>query len=350
MVTMSLCMIVKNEERVLARCLDSLRDLFEEIIIVDTGSSDATKEIARSYTDKVYDFVWQDDFALARNFSFSKATMDYIYCADADEVLDEENRIRFLNLKKVLLPEIEIVQMWYLNSKEYNTTENYSKEYRPKLYKRLRTFHWIDPIHESVNLNPVIYDSDIEILHLPESNHGKRDFGIFQKAFSKGQYLSKKLYHMYARELMLAGQKEDFDEAVAFFAAGLSDDRRTLEEHQEAYCVLAKQARLSRNAVEFFKWTTKNLCTQPCAEICCELGYFYLEQNDVQEAMVWFTNARTETQAILDARAAKKIPSVMLAECFEIMAKENEFLCDYYMEQANEMRKLAEEGNEESVN
>ena len=86
MITISVCMIVKNEERVLARCLDSLSGLADEIIIVDTGSDDKTKEIALSYTDHVYDFVWVDDFSAARNYSFSKAAMVYIYVADADEV------------------------------------------------------------------------------------------------------------------------------------------------------------------------------------------------------------------------------------------------------------------------
>ena len=71
MITISLCMIVKNEEKVLARCLDSIADLMDEIIIVDTGSSDNTKEIAKKYTDKIYDFAWIDDFSAARNYSFS---------------------------------------------------------------------------------------------------------------------------------------------------------------------------------------------------------------------------------------------------------------------------------------
>lgn len=92
MITISLCMIVKNEERLLARCLDSVADLMDEIIIVDTGSTDQTKEIAARYTDKIYDFEWVQDFSAARNFAFSKATKEYIYSADADEVLDEENR------------------------------------------------------------------------------------------------------------------------------------------------------------------------------------------------------------------------------------------------------------------
>lgn len=62
-------MIVKNEEEVLRQCLDSVNNLCEEIIIVDTGSTDKTKEIAREYTDKIIDFKWIDDFSAARNIA-----------------------------------------------------------------------------------------------------------------------------------------------------------------------------------------------------------------------------------------------------------------------------------------
>ena len=133
MITISLCMIVKNEEAVLARCLDSIADLMDEIIIVDTGSTDRTKEIASRYTSNIYDYKWNGNFADARNYSFSKATCQYIYCADADEVLDEQNHAKFALLKKGLLPEIDIVQMHYCNQLSYNTVYNYDKEYRPKL-------------------------------------------------------------------------------------------------------------------------------------------------------------------------------------------------------------------------
>lgn len=67
MATVSLCMIVKNEEKVLGRCLDSAKEIADEIIIVDTGSTDRTKEIAAEYTEKIYDFEWNDDFSAARN-------------------------------------------------------------------------------------------------------------------------------------------------------------------------------------------------------------------------------------------------------------------------------------------
>lgn len=91
---LSLCMIVKNEEENLDKCLDSIKGLVDEIIIVDTGSTDNTKEIAFKYTDKIYDFTWCNDFAKARNYSISKATNDWILVLDADEVVknfDVEN-------------------------------------------------------------------------------------------------------------------------------------------------------------------------------------------------------------------------------------------------------------------
>ena len=139
MISISLCMIVKNEEKLLKRCLDSYRPVCDEIVIVDTGSTDRTKEIAAGYTDLIYDYPWNNDFASARNFAFSKANCDYIFSADADEVLDEENRRQFLNLKQVLVPEIDIVQMYYVNESDFNSVYNVHKELRPKLFRRIRT-------------------------------------------------------------------------------------------------------------------------------------------------------------------------------------------------------------------
>ena len=70
MITISLCMIVKNEEDTLERCLSCVNGIADEIIVVDTGSSDRTKEIAARFTDLVFDYEWKDDFGAARNFSF----------------------------------------------------------------------------------------------------------------------------------------------------------------------------------------------------------------------------------------------------------------------------------------
>jgi glycosyltransferase involved in cell wall biosynthesis len=80
-------MIVKNEEKNLGKCLDSILDYIDEIVIVDTGSTDHTKEIARKYTDKIFDFTWCDDFSKARNYSLSKASNDWVLILDADEII-----------------------------------------------------------------------------------------------------------------------------------------------------------------------------------------------------------------------------------------------------------------------
>lgn len=318
MITISLCMIVKNEERVLSRCLDSIKDLVDEIIIVDTGSNDRTKEIAATYTNQVYDFPWNDNFAEARNFSFSKARMEYIYCADADEVLDETNRLRFLQLKQVLLPEIDIVQMLYVNDlSENNTTENYAKEYRPKLYKRLRQFVWQDPIHESVRLEPIVYDSEVEILHKPEGHHGARDFQVFCRAVKSGERLSKKLHNMYARELLIAGGAEDLKAARNFFEGSYVDETRSLDEKKEAACVLARLYRMEGQSDAFFKLALKDMVTQPCSEMCLELGRYFRDKKDYEEACVWYYNAAHETESILDIRCQGILPLEELSETYK---------------------------------
>lgn len=323
MITISLCMIVKNEAEILARCLDSVADLMDEIIIVDTGSTDGTKEIAARYTDKIYEFDWNQNFAEARNFSFSKATMEYIYAPDADEVLDEENRRRFCELKQTLLPEVEIVQMKYLTPVEYNTVQNAKKEYRPKLFKRLRTFFWVDPIHETIQLSPVVFDSEIEILHLPQNLHSKRDFSIFQTSFAKEGRLSEKIHQMYAKELFVSGEAEDFLEAKEIFQNTLLTSQKE-DCIKAASCVLCHIYRLEKNINEFFKLALKDMVTTPCAEICYELGEYFLDSDDVEEAMLWFINASSETESVLDIRRSGDLPLYRLAECYRKLAENME--------------------------
>lgn len=319
MITISLCMIVKNEEKILGRCLDSIADLVDEIIIADTGSTDATREIAGRYTKNVYEFRWADDFSAARNFVFSKAAMEYIYSADADEVLSEENRERFRRMKETLLPDIEIVQMKYANQLQFGTVYNYDEEYRPKLFRRKRDFVWEEPIHEMVRLTPIVYDSDVVITHLPQASHAKRDLENFQKHCVKGRRLSKRLHGMYARELMLSGDEEDFAKAAGFFMDSAADAERDGEEMAQACCVAAKAARLTGDAVTFFKYTSKVIAEEACSEICCEMGHFYEEREDWEEAAVWYYNAVYETQPILSIYSGGRESLEGLIRCYEAM-------------------------------
>src|SRR5437667_7943437 len=83
--SLSLTMIVRNEEATLAACLSSAADLVDEIVVVDTGSTDGTKEVAARFGARVFDFPWRDDFAAARNESLSHARGNWILWLDGDE-------------------------------------------------------------------------------------------------------------------------------------------------------------------------------------------------------------------------------------------------------------------------
>ena len=85
----SVCIITKNNAKTLERCLQSSSNNFDEIVIADTGSSDSTKEIARRYTNRIFDFTWNNNFADARNFAIEKATNDFIFSLDSDEEISK---------------------------------------------------------------------------------------------------------------------------------------------------------------------------------------------------------------------------------------------------------------------
>lgn len=322
MVTISLCMIVKNEEKLLGRCLDSIKGLMDEIIIVDTGSTDRTKEIAGQYTDKIYDFQWINDFSAARNFAFSKASCDYIYSADADEVVNEENYAKFWELKETLLPEIEIVQMYYGNQLSFGTIYNFDRELRPKLFKRLRTFLWEEPIHEAVRLSPIIYDSEIEITHLPENNHADRDLETFRRQTRQGKRLSVRLKNIYAKELFISGRDEDFLKAEDFFTKEADREDIPMEQLKEAVCVIVKAARLRKDYLKMYRYAMKDIASEGVSEVCFELGEYYYGAKVYDEAAMWFYNAFHETESILNIKYSGELPLMRLSECYEKLGQE----------------------------
>lgn len=334
MITVSLCMIVKNEEENLGKCLKSLQGIVDEMIVVDTGSEDRTVDIAKEFGAKVYDFKWTGDFSEARNYSFSLATCDYIYSADADEELDEDNRQRFIRLKKDIEElDIDIVQMYYCNQLSFRTVYNYDRELRPKLFKRVRNFRWEDPIHEQVVIDPVICNSEVEIIHRPKENHAERDLSSFRKAVDSGRRISKRLHGMYARELFMAGKDEDFILAKDFFAEAVKDSTRSVDEIKEASCVLAHVAVLQKDAEALLKYSLKDAATEMCSEMCCELGEYYYGKGDYDEAIVWFYNAAYECASIIDIKTGKEIPRLALAKCYKALGNEEQ-AADYEKEAA----------------
>lgn len=325
MITISICMIVKNEEKVLKRCLDSVSDLAEEIIIVDTGSTDKTMAIAKTYPNtKIYQFNWIDDFSAARNFAFSKATMEYIYSVDADEVLTEENHTKFLKVKQNLLPEIEIVQMKYANQLSCNSVYNFDEEYRPKLFKRVREFVWEGPIHETVRENPLVYDSDIVIKHMPMEVHARRDIAVFQRMVKKNQQINKRLRNMYAKELYISGTDDEMIEAGGFFETVSEDTERDNDEVIEACLIAAAAARRRSDSETFYRYAMKVMASGGCSEVCSELGDYYFDREDYKEAVIWYYNACYETKPILCLKTQGKVTLLKMAECYRNMGLHKE--------------------------
>lgn len=317
MITISACMIVKNEEKVLRRCLDSIKDLMDEIIIVDTGSTDSTKEIAAEYTDKIFDYEWIDDFADARNFSFSKATCDYIYAPDADELLDEENRKQFLFLKECMDERVEIVQMRY-NTVAFDTVLNVREEYRPKLFKRIRHFIWEDPVHETIRTTPIVFESDVVITHQPESSHSGRDFKVFETALLRGTHLSDKAIMMYATELYKCGTLHELSFAAKHMNRIYESGNEYLK--QATLCVLVRFTRLSGDTEGFIKLALRDMVSNPCSEVCCEIGQYFFDNGDYDEAILWFENASENATPCVDIHSAGDTPLTMLSNCYDQLA------------------------------
>ena len=142
----SLCMIVRDEADHLADCLKSVADLVQEIIIVDTGSKDATREIARAHGAQVFDFAWIDDFSAARNKSLRHATGDWIFWLDADDRLDETNRARFRQLAATLTMQNLIYMMHHASP----TPTGDVSVLQERFFRNGPKAAWRNRVHESV--------------------------------------------------------------------------------------------------------------------------------------------------------------------------------------------------------
>src|SRR5689334_6751414 len=145
----SLTMIVKNEAHRLGKCLGSVADLMAEIIIVDTGATDGTQELAKSFGAKVFAFPWRDDFGAARNESLRHATGDWILWLDADHWLDDENRRRLKKLFASLTDEnVGYLMKWSSASDESGSSATLLDA--TQLFRNDPRIRWQYRIHEQI--------------------------------------------------------------------------------------------------------------------------------------------------------------------------------------------------------
>lgn len=169
----SLCMIVKNEEDFLGTCLESVKDLIEEIIIVDTGSTDKTKEICNEYGAIIYDFVWSESFSEARNFGINKATKEWILYLDADEKINIKNIEELKSLLEVNsnnLYLVPIINYYGKSTPDINSSYLFTSH---RLFRNNKNFKFTGNIHEHLDKNNLDEKdlSEIEIIRCIEIHH-----------------------------------------------------------------------------------------------------------------------------------------------------------------------------------
>lgn len=182
-IILSVCIIAKNESKMIEDCLKSVSGISNEIIVVDTGSTDKTKEIASLYTDKIYHFGWNDDFATARNYSLSLAKNKFILVIDCDErLINPEVLLKTINNISDEVGGIMVKVVSYNNQKEGKDVYN-SKMIR--LFRNNKNIRFEGIIHEQVansiiNNGLKLIDSDIEFIH-EGYNHDALTMQIKQK-------------------------------------------------------------------------------------------------------------------------------------------------------------------------
>jgi len=246
---LSLCMIVKNEENCLARCLMSAIPVVDEIIIVDTGSTDRTKAIAKTFGSKIYDFEWTDDFSEARNYSLSKVTGNWILLLDADEVIsarDYDRLRRIVNEKNQAQEAYRIITRnyvnppyvigWTCNSGEYPDEETGTGWYpsrKVRLFPNKEGIYFENPVHEFVEtslsqMGIEIAESDIPVHHYGQLDRehyvakGNRYYPLGKKKLAQKGGDLKSLIEL---AVQAGGEFGKYEEAVALWQKVLDIDR-----------------------------------------------------------------------------------------------------------------------------
>lgn len=220
----SVCMIAKNEEEYLPACLDALAKTPWEIVFVDTGSSDRTKEIAGNYTNHIYDFSWVNDFSKARNFSLKQASHDMVLIVDCDEIAQEFDVSHIESLVKSHPNDIGRISRINTYTRDGNHFE--SKEQISRLFNR-QYYHYSGRIHEQVTPEGSTYSLPLTFLHYGYNG----DAETLQKKTNRN-------LNLLLQELEIAGKdpyilyqigksyymQQNYTLACQYFAAGLEFD------------------------------------------------------------------------------------------------------------------------------
>jgi glycosyltransferase involved in cell wall biosynthesis len=326
MITISLCMIVKNEEDTLERCLQSVSDIVDEIVIVDTGSTDETKEVASKWTPNIFDFEWINDFAAARNFSFAKATMDYILWLDADDILLPEASQELSNLKQLMSPMVDAVSMKYhCDFDDYGNVALNVR--RNRLVKRAKKYQWEGVVHEDLLIEGGnLYDSDIVITHRKNHNASDpdRNLMIYEHLLSTGKDFTLRDTLHYAMELH---QHRLYQKATDLYLKFMDMENVTNKDRiytcsklADCYYHLGNREKERAFIFKSFEYDT------PRPEFCCRLGYYFLEKKQFSQAAFWYKLATDlpmpDNRWIIQSHASHTwLPHMQLGLCYYQIGK-----------------------------
>lgn len=282
----SVCMIVKNEQDVLARCLDCVCQFADEIIIVDTGSIDNTKEIARRYTDKIFDFEWCDDFSKARNYSFGLTTCEYVMWLDADDIIEYDEIEKINQLKLNMTADTYMLKYATSFDKLGNPSFVFNRE---RIVRNDCRAVWKGFVHEAIAPFGKVEYLDITIQHRKVAQvYTKRNLNLFRKALKQGIKFNAREQYYYARELYYWGYyKSSLTQLKKFFKI----PHKFLPNLIDGFLIASKCEEKLGNIANAKKWLYEGLNIAPNSEIVCELARLYAQSEKYENAIYLYQSA-----------------------------------------------------------
>ena len=229
MLPISVCIIAKNEEQRIEKCLASVKPYGFEIVVVDTGSTDRTKEIAARYADKVLDFVWCDDFSAARNYSLREASNNWIFMLDCDEWIKQIDVEELNYFRKKYPDSVGAVSRENLVTENgqlvLNNTDNTERFFNKKLYRYKGTIHeQLVPVHGTdfpcLLLHTVIEHTGYDMTPEQRMAKGRRNLTLLHKQLEQ-EPDNPYVYYQLGKGYEIV---EDYPAACGYYAKGLSYD------------------------------------------------------------------------------------------------------------------------------
>lgn len=267
--SVSLCMIVRNEAHQLADCLSAVAELFDEIIIVDTGSTDETREVARRFTPHVIDFAWCDDFSAARNESLRHATSEWIFWLDADDRLSPDNVAKLRQVLAELNDQPAVYMMETLcRSQSSNELERLLTHAR--LFRRHPTLTWRRRIHERLHPWPAALGYEVRFCEVQIDHVGYCDKGLLHRKHHRNLRLLRMEYAVNPDDpdtLLDLGvaytRRGSLIQARRCFEQFLAKAPRYSAEQQRVFVSLAELAMQEGNFREAVNVTARGIAVYP---------------------------------------------------------------------------------------